>query len=220
MSRVFDVFVVCLCLIPAALMGLSAGCAVFVLSGHPVFFRQIRVGRGGRRFTILKFRTMRPSRQADHGFQAGRPHRVTQIGKLLRATKVDELPQLVNVLTGDMAIVGPRPEVPSWVDREPVLFERLLTTRPGLTDPASLVFRHEEALLAEFDDPEAAYGTLVLPAKVQLSAKYLQSRTVWSDLRVIWSTLRAIVGLPHHWSGFDARALLQAERNRRNEASR
>lgn len=216
MSRGFDVLVGFGCLIPVIPILLVLAACIRVLDGRPVLFRQKRVGYAGTTFWLIKFRTMRPPAKSDPGFQAGSTMRVTGLGRLLRAAKLDELPQLINVIRGDMSIVGPRPEVPDWVERCPALFDPVLAVRPGITDPASLVFRHEQSLLEGCDDPEAYYRDQVLPAKLALSADYLRSRTLWSDLIVIGSTACAVVGLPHPWSDVDAGSLLQAECERRN----
>jgi len=183
-------------------------------TGWPVFFRQTRVGMGGTPFTLLKFRTMRTDPAAEAGFEAGSSRRVTRVGSVLRRLKLDELPQLVNVIRGDMGLVGPRPEVPSWVQRHRALFADTLRVRPGITDPASIVFRHEQELLAAADDPDETYARVILPAKLELSARYLHGRTGWRDLTVLWASLAAVLGLPHPWSKCDAGALLQARCNR------
>lgn len=183
-------------------------------SGFPVFFRQRRIGRNGIPFTLLKFRTMRPEPAKEQGFHPGDDFRVTRFGRVLRRLKLDELPQLINVIRGDMGLVGPRPEVSEWVEKCPSLFNSTLKSRPGITDPAAIVFRSEGILLASFENPQSAYETLVLPAKLDLSARYLLQRTGMQDLIVLWATLAAVFGLPHPWSHIDASALLQARRDR------
>jgi lipopolysaccharide/colanic/teichoic acid biosynthesis glycosyltransferase len=147
--------------------------------GGPVFFRQERVGRGGRPFRIWKFRTM-----------AG--DRVTSVGAWLRRTKLDELPQLLNVLRGEMSLVGPRPELARYVALYDDAQRRVLDAVPGITDPASLRFVAEGELLAEAEDPEAAYVAAVLPAKLRLSLDYASRATVRSDLGVVLRTLAAV----------------------------
>jgi len=210
MMRPFDLLaasVVGLALLPVCIL---IAVTITACNGLPVLFKQTRVGLNGRPFTLVKFRTMRDDQSVQHGFEAGSSRRVTRLGRVLRTTKLDELPQLLNVLVGHMAIVGPRPEVPDWIEACPDLFEETLRARPGLTDPASIVFRHEQSLLAEFDTPNEAYRSVVLPAKLRLSARYLRNRSVLSDLGVILATLLAVVGLPSRWSRIDARSLLQA----------
>lgn len=184
----------------AALVPMAAIAAAIVLTdGLPVLFRQVRVGRGGREFTLLKFRSMRGApKAASGGFEPGATSRVTAVGRFLRRTKLDELPQLLNVLRGDMSVVGPRPEVPRWTTVHRELWETVLSVRPGLTDPASLVYADEEATLAAAADPEAAYRDEVLPRKLRLGAEYARRRSVVGDLRIIvataWLVLRRLGG--------------------------
>ena len=181
-----------LLLLAPLLAVLAAG--VRVTSGAPVLFRQARVGRGGREFTLLKFRSMTVARGTERGsFDAGRAARVTPFGRLLRRTKLDELPQLWNVLRGDMSLVGPRPEVRKWVDVYPARWARVLAVRPGLTDPASIVYRDEEELLAAAPDPERAYREEVLPRKLSLYEQYVEGRGLGRDVAILWRTLRAVV---------------------------
>jgi lipopolysaccharide/colanic/teichoic acid biosynthesis glycosyltransferase len=161
-------------------------------SPGPVLFRQERVGRHGRPFRIHKLRTM------VHGpgglpLTVGDDARITRAGRFLRRTRLDELPQLVDVLRGDMSLVGPRPEVPRYVALyPPSLRERALSVRPGLTDPASLAFIDESARLAQAADPEREYVEVILPLKLQAAAEYAERATLWTDLRVLARTLRAL----------------------------
>ena len=179
-------------LVASALPMALIACLVFVTSGVPVIFRHERVGRDGVPFDVLKFRTMRVS-DAGPQVTVGGDARVTAVGRILRRTKLDELPQLINVLRGEMSIVGPRPEVATYVDMFPEQFRELLKVRPGITDPASLVFRDEEAVLAGADDPDQAYREVVLPKKLALAAEYVAQRTVWTDLRIVARTIKAIL---------------------------
>ena len=160
-------------------------------SPGPVFFRQERVGQHGRRFRIHKLRTMCVDAQA-RGPQltVGDDPRITRAGAFIRAHRLDELAQLVDVLAGDMSIVGPRPDVPRYVDRYPApLRERVLAVKPGITDPASLAFRDEASRLARAADPEREYMDVILPAKLACAADYADRASLWSDLRVILNTL-------------------------------
>jgi len=164
-------------------------------SPGPVFFRQERIGRRFRSFRIYKFRTMvedAPRRGSAITF--GEDPRITRVGRILRKTKVDELPQLINVLRGDMSIVGPRPEVPAYVNRFRYQYERILQVRPGITDPASIRFRDEAEILAAFSNPEEAYLTSVLPDKLRLGEEYLRGSSLFSDLAVIVRTVAALFG--------------------------
>ena len=161
---------------------------VFLDSGRPVLFRQQRVGRAFRCFEILKFRTMRVE-SGGPAITAAGDHRITKIGKLLRNTKLDELPQLWNVLRGDMSLVGPRPEVPPYVELFRDRYRRILTLRPGITDLASIQFRNEEHLLASSSDPVRAYVETVLPAKLDLNERYVSQQSAMFDLRILYHTV-------------------------------
>lgn len=161
-------------------------------SRGPALFCQTRVGRFGELFTIHKFRTMRVEPGA--AITVGADPRITRAGRLLRASKLDELPQLWDVLRGAMSLVGPRPELPRYVDLYPAdLRERVLAVRPGVTDPASLVFSHEAELLAAAGDPEHEYREVILPAKLRLSADYAARANLVSDLRLILRTLGRVL---------------------------
>jgi lipopolysaccharide/colanic/teichoic acid biosynthesis glycosyltransferase len=176
----------------AALAPLLAALAVLVraTSPGPAFFVQKRVGKDGRLFDLVKLRTMVADAPARGGAltSPGDP-RVTRVGAWLRRWKLDELPQLVNVLRGDMSLVGPRPEVPRYVRGYSARERAVLGVRPGITDPASLEYADEAAVLARFDDCERAYVETVLPAKLALSLAYLERRTLRSDLGVLLRTV-------------------------------
>jgi lipopolysaccharide/colanic/teichoic acid biosynthesis glycosyltransferase len=162
-------------------------------SPGPVFFRQTRVGQHGVPFEIHKFRTMQhgaPGLQITVGADA----RITRCGAWLRRTRIDELPQFIDVLQGSMSLVGPRPEVPRYVALYPTaLRERILAMRPGITDPASLRFMNEAATLAAADDAERHYVEVILPAKLQHAADYADRATLGSDARVLWHTALRLV---------------------------
>jgi lipopolysaccharide/colanic/teichoic acid biosynthesis glycosyltransferase len=161
--------------------------------GGPVLFKQERVGYRGRRFRIWKFRTMVPDAGARGlPLTVGRDPRVTRIGAWLRRLKLDELPQLFNVLVGDMSLVGPRPDVPRYVAMYRAPERRVLELVPGMTDEAALsrnLFLDEDAMLAAAPDPERHYLAEIAPEKIRLSLAYAARATVWSDLRVILATL-------------------------------
>jgi lipopolysaccharide/colanic/teichoic acid biosynthesis glycosyltransferase len=164
-------------------------------SPGPVFFRQERVGRGGRPFRIHKFRTMvsDPTRMHQQ-ITVGADPRITRAGRWLRDSKVDELPQFIDVLLGDMSLVGPRPEVPRYVALYPAaLRDKVLSVRPGITDLASLEFRRESELLANASDPEREYVEVVMPQKLHYAARYVDEASVATDLRIIGLTLRTLV---------------------------
>jgi lipopolysaccharide/colanic/teichoic acid biosynthesis glycosyltransferase len=161
-----------------------------------VFFRQERVGRGGRVFRIHKFRTMvadAPSRGL--GITVGQDPRITRVGRWLRRSKLDELPQLIDVLAGHMSLVGPRPELARYVALYPAdLRNQVLRVRPGITDPASLQFADEAALLAGSTDPERQYLEVLLPAKLRLSVEYARRATLITDLGVLARTAGLLLG--------------------------
>ncbi len=160
------------------------------LDGGPVFFRQERIGRKARPFRMWKFRTMIVDAERQGlPLTIGRDPRVTRVGAWLRRHKLDELPQLLNVLRGDMTLVGPRPEVRRYVARYTPEQRRVLDLVPGITDPASLRFHDESLLLAEATDPEAMYVDQLMPEKIRMNLAYAASATVWTDLRVVTTTL-------------------------------
>ena len=162
-------------------------------SAGPVLFRQTRVGRAERPFQILKFRTMRPSSEGRLITVDG-DSRITRVGAILRKTKLDELPQLINVLTGTMSLVGPRPEVPRYVALYPAHARRLvLSVRPGITDNAAVEFRNESELLSRSADPERAYIEEILPRKLALYESYVRNRSFLGDLRIIVRTIHAVI---------------------------
>lgn len=171
-----------------------AGLAVAVTSGLPVFFRQTRMGRGGVPFTLVKLRTMRAGRSGPSVTARG-DQRVTGVGRLLRRAKIDELPELWNVVRGEMSLVGPRPEVPELVDLEDPLWQAVLRVRPGLTDPVTVRLRDEEKILAESSDPGRFYRQTLQPQKLRGYVEYLSRRTWRSDLRVLWDTALAVLHL-------------------------
>ena len=174
---------------------LCIGLAIWITAGRPVLFRQLRVGRHDREFWLYKFRSMTVDRNSEKGsFDAGSASRVTTIGKWIRKTKLDEFPQLWNVLKGDMALVGPRPEVRKWVEAYPDRWAVVHTVRPGITDPASITYRNEEELLAEARDPEQAYRDEILPHKLDLYEEYVEKASFFNDLKLIFQTLVRVVG--------------------------
>lgn len=189
-KRAVDLLVATVCVLLLSPLFLVVALCIRLDSPGPVFFRQERVGRGGSLFRIHKFRTMvadAPSRGP--GLTIGADPRITRVGRWLRRTKVDELPQLLDVLAGRMSLVGPRPELPRYVALyPPPLRELLLGVRPGITDPASLQYADEASLLAAASDPEREYCEVLLPAKLQVSADYLRRATLGSDLAVLART--------------------------------
>lgn len=182
----------------AALVVLSpvlavVGVAVRLSSPGPVLFRQTRMGRDARSFTLLKFRTMRVH-DAGLRITTGGDSRVTSVGAVLRRTKIDELPELWNLVRGDISLVGSRPEVPEYVDPGDPLWRGVLAVRPGITDPVTLELRNEEDLLERVEgDRDAFYREVLLPYKLRGNLRYLENRSCASDVTVILRTLWAIV---------------------------
>jgi len=187
-KRLFDVAVAALALLLLSPLLLLVALAVKLDTPGPVFYRQERVGRHGVPFRIHKFRTMR------HGaggppLTVGDDARITRSGAWLRRTRIDELPQFIDVLLGRMSLVGPRPEVPRYVALyPPALRERVLAVRPGITDPASLAYIDEAAQLAAAADSEREYVEVILPAKLQCAADYAERASLASDIGVLWRT--------------------------------
>ncbi len=194
-KRLFDLLLSSIGLLLLAPVLLLIAVLVKLDSPGPVMFRQERVGRFGQPFRIHKFRTMRHE-PAGQGLQitVGADRRITRVGGFLRASKLDELPQLLDVWLGDMSLVGPRPEVPRYVAHYPAeLRDKVLSVRPGITDIASIEYRDESAVLARAADPERAYIDEVLPHKLALAARYVERSSLWLDVWLIWRTVVAIV---------------------------
>jgi len=170
--------------------------AAWVAADSPggVFFRQTRVGRNGKLFRIYKFRTMRALAEASGpAITVGADGRITRAGGWLRRTKIDELPQFINVFLGEMSVVGPRPEVPRYVAQYPESVRDLvLSVRPGITDRASIEFRDESHLLGQSSNPEQTYVEQILPIKLRYATEYVQSQTLWGDLKLIANTVSAV----------------------------
>lgn len=185
--------------IPGALFAspllLAIAVTIKLDSPGPVLFRQQRVGLHGQLFTILKFRTMRPDAETlGPRLTANNDDRITEIGRWLRRYKLDELPQLLNVIGGSMSIVGPRPEVPEYVRHYPEgIRECILGVRPGMTDYAALEFRNEEQLLAGEDNPEQYYLENILPRKLQLYERYARDSSILVDLKLILRTVQEVL---------------------------
>lgn len=165
----------------------------FESPGLPIFFRQTRIGQYGKPFCLVKFRNMRPGQndKSQHITVAGDP-RITRIGRFLRKYKLDELPQLWNVLKGDMSFVGPRPDVAGYADKLEGDDRIILTLRPGITCPATIKYRNEEELLARQPDPKVYNDTVLWPDKVRLNREYAKNNSFWGDLKIILQTIRVL----------------------------
>jgi lipopolysaccharide/colanic/teichoic acid biosynthesis glycosyltransferase len=190
-KRLFDIVVSAAALVVLSPLLLLLSAAIVLDSGFPVFFAQQRVGRNFRRFRLWKFRSMRSSSSGPSITIAG-DARITRLGRLLRNAKLDEIPQFWNVLRGEMSLVGPRPEVSEYVDAYRERYQNILAVRPGITDLASICFRNEEAILAGSPDPLRDYRERILPIKLDLADKYVQSRSILGDLSILVRTAIAI----------------------------
>ena len=193
-KRTFDIV---LGLVGLAFLGvpmLAIAAAIKCTDFGPVLFRQVRVGRGGREFRILKFRTMVVhAEKLGSQITVGRDPRITRVGRWLRRFKLDELPQLLNVLGGSMSFVGPRPEVPKYVGLYTPEQRKVLSVRPGITDLASIKYHRESEVLARAgDDWEKAYVEQVMPDKLRLNLEYIQNRSFWLDVKLVLKTLLRI----------------------------
>lgn len=192
-KRLFDFLVSVLALAVLSPFMLILAIVVVVDSGPPVFYRQARVGRDGKVFRIIKFRTMVTGADASGRLTVRGDSRVTRVGRFLRSSKLDELPQLLNVALGQMSVVGPRPEVPEFVEYySPADKAIVLSVRPGITDNASIEFRNESELLDTADDPKRCYVEQILPAKLALYREYVNGRSFGKDIMIILKTIRAI----------------------------
>ena len=162
-------------------------------SKGPVFFKQIRVTKNGREFKIFKYRTMRVGSDKYSQITVGKDNRITKIGAFLRKYKLDEIPQLINVLLGDMSLVGPRPEVPKYVALYTKEQKEILKVRAGITDYASIEFSDENDLLASEEEPEKAYIEKIMPKKIELNKKYLSEVSILTDIKIILLTIKKIL---------------------------
>lgn len=167
---------------------------ILFFSNGPVFFKQIRLGLRGAPFKLLKFRTMRVEKDTEKSsFNPGDISRITFLGKYLRKTKLDELPQLFNVLKGDMSIVGPRPEVEKWTKVYPEKWAIVHKVKPGITDNASILFRNEEEILRNSPNPEETYKNEILPKKLDLYIDYVNNHSFLGDMKIILKTIKVVL---------------------------
>jgi lipopolysaccharide/colanic/teichoic acid biosynthesis glycosyltransferase len=193
-KRLFDVLAAACGLLLLAPVLFAIALWIRLDSPGPALFRQRRVGRHGRLFDIYKFRTMADRPDDGRQLTVGADPRITRAGRFLRRTKLDELPQLLNVLEGTMSLVGPRPEVPRYVDRyPPAVRQTVLSVAPGITDLAAILFKDENEILGHAPDPERAYVETILPVKLEYYQRYVRERSFWLDLHILFRTLAAIL---------------------------
>lgn len=194
MKRIFDLFSSIIGLIILCLPACVIVILIKILMPGPVLFIQQRIGKNGIPFKLFKFRTMKVATGKVSGsFDAGDGTRMTPLGRFLRRTKLDELPQLLNVLRGDMSLVGPRPEVKQWTAVYPEKWKIVHSVKPGITDNASIEFRNEEELLAASDDPIATYREIVLPRKLDLYIEYVNNQSFLVDITIILKTIKVVL---------------------------
>ncbi len=190
LKRLFDIVASLLAMLVLAPVFALIAIGVSWRDGWPVFYSQIRIGQNGQQFRIYKFRTMKNSGASHLQVTAANDPRITPLGRFLRHSKLDELPQLFNVLKGDMSMVGPRPEVPKyvelWNERQKNL---ILSVRPGITDQCQLMFLNEEKILAESADPERTYIEIIMPQKLRICEDYTQNSGFVDDLKILLATI-------------------------------
>lgn len=194
MKRLFDILLSGIGLLIISPLFLIVAIWIKLDSPGPIFYRQVRVGRYNKDFRIFKFRSMRIG--SDKGSLVtigGRDPRITRSGYFIRKFKIDELPQLINVLVGDMSLVGPRPEVRHYVNYWTEEQMHVLDVRPGITDPASIKFRNENELLAQAEDPEKYYIEVIMQDKIKLYLEYVANHNLWYDIKLIFQTFWVIV---------------------------
>ena len=193
LKRMMDIAVSAVALCVLWPLYLIIALAIVIDDPGPVFYRQVRVGRGGKPFRIFKFRSMVvDADKKGLEITVGHDRRITRVGAFLRKTKLDELAQLINVLCGQMSFVGPRPEVPRYVELYTPYQRQVLLVRPGITDYASIAYRNENDLLDAAQDPERMYIEQIMPAKIELNMKYLREISPAADIRLILKTVEAV----------------------------
>jgi lipopolysaccharide/colanic/teichoic acid biosynthesis glycosyltransferase len=195
MKRIFDLFVSITILLIFLPFGIIISLLIIFGSRGGIFYRQQRVGKDGVEFGLFKFRTMKPNSDKLGQLTVGmRDPRITKIGYFLRKTKMDEFPQFLNVIRGEMSIVGPRPEVREYVDLYTNDQRKILNIKPGITDYASLEYFDENRLLGEAENPRETYIHEIMPTKLLLNEKYLANPTVGHDIQIMWKTFRKMIG--------------------------
>ncbi len=194
MKRLFDIIVSILILVLFLPIGLIISAWILIESRGGVFYRQQRIGKHGAPFNMLKFRSMRPDADKSGKLTVGmRDPRITRSGYFIRKYKLDEFPQFINVLKGEMSVVGPRPEVKEFVDLYTPEQQKILSVKPGITDYASLEYFKENELLGRAEDPRKTYIEEIMPAKIELNRKYLKNPGIAQDLLIMWRTFIRMV---------------------------
>ena len=193
LKRIFDIISSLFGLILLSPFMIIIAILIKLDSKGPIFFKQVRVTKNGREFKIFKYRTMKIGSDKFSQITVGKDSRITKVGDFLRKYKLDEIPQLINVLIGDMSLVGPRPEVPKYVALYTEEQREILKVRAGITDYASIEFSNENDILANETDPEKAYIEKIMPRKIELNKKYLSEISVMTDIKIILLTIKKIL---------------------------
>ena len=193
LKRIFDIISSLFGLILLSPFMIIIAILIKLDSKGPIFFKQVRVTKNGREFKIFKYRTMKVGSDKFSQITVGKDSRITKVGDFLRKYKLDEIPQLINVLIGDMSLVGPRPEVPKYVALYTEEQREILKVRAGITDYASIEFSNENDILANETDPEKAYIEKIMPRKIELNKKYLSEISVMTDIKIILLTIKKIL---------------------------
>ena len=193
MKRTFDILLSIIILLLFLPVGILMAIWILFESKGGVFYRQERIGKFGKPFLVLKFRSMRKDADKLGKLTVGRDPRITQSGHFLRKFKLDEFPQFINVLIGEMSIVGPRPEVKEFVDLYTEDQRQILNVRPGITDYASVEYFNENEMLGKSEDPHKTYIEVIMPAKIELNKKYLANPSLGNDLSIMWRTFKRMV---------------------------
>lgn len=192
-KRIFDIASSLFVLVLASPFFIIISILIKLDSSGALIFTQTRVGKNGKDFALLKFRTMKTTQETSSLITIGNDNRITKVGYFLRKYKLDELPQLINILKGEMSVVGPRPEVRRYVDMYSPTQLEVLSVKPGLTDPASIKFSNESELLGKAENPENYYIQELMPAKIELSLSYIRTQTFLSDIKIILKTFSKII---------------------------
>jgi lipopolysaccharide/colanic/teichoic acid biosynthesis glycosyltransferase len=188
-KRIFDFFLSLIGLIVLFLVLVLIAISIKFSSKGPVLFRQKRVGKDGKIFTLVKFRTMMVNKNRNNTITAKGDDRITKIGEFLRKYKLDELPELWNVFKGEMSLVGPRPDVPGYADNLKDKDRKILKLRPGITGTASLKYANEEEILSMQDNPQKYNDEVIFPDKVKINLEYYENQTLWLDIKIIFATI-------------------------------
>lgn len=193
-KRIFDIFFSMFGLLFFLPVFLIIGILIKLDSPGEIFFRQTRITKDEQEFKIYKFRTMKKNTEGNKQITVGEDSRITKIGNILRKTKLDELPQLINILKGEMSFVGPRPEVPKYVAYYTEEQRKILKVRAGITDYASIYFSNENEILGKQENPEKYYIEKIMPYKIELNKKYIEKMNVFTDIKIIILTFLKIIG--------------------------